>query len=510
MPDASEQLAQKPLTKQELQQLLINMQDQKWRLSNLYWIRDRDGIVVKFKPNWGQLQLFPPKLALRNLILKGRKLGVTTGFCIFWLDTALNHSNVTIGIVADTIDNASAWMRDIIVYAYRRLPPEVLKAVTLTGENATELRFSNDSSISVGVTYRGSITPQILHISELGYISQKQPKRAEEIQTGAVQSVPANGIIVVESTAAGRTGYFYDLCQTAQKGIDWKFFFLPWYDEPLYVKSDERVLEYKIDADYLDQLELKIGRKLPQERRNWWCWKRRELGDKMFSEFPSTPEEAFKQSTEGAYYGRQMLEAWQGGRITKVPVDRHLGVETWWDIGRDTTSIWFVQRSGYEIRLVDYYHNSGEWMVHYANYIGTWRRANNIEFVSCIGPHDLERTSWDTGDGRMQTAMAAGLHFQVVPRGKIADRVEAVRKALPRCVFDEERCAAGIKGLEHYRKKWNPVLGMWNEEPMHDWASHPADAFGYGIQYNASLGGLTGMAGQGRIVARPVQHQVWR
>jgi hypothetical protein len=50
---------------------------------------------------------------------------------------------------------------------------------------------------------------------------------------------------------------------------------------------------------------------------------------------------------------------------------------------------------------------------------------------------------------------------------------------LPRCWFDAERCAKGIHALRHYRREWNEAAQTWRASPVHDHASHGADAARY-------------------------------
>ena len=71
---------------------------------------------------------------------------------------------------------------------------------------------------------------------------------------------------------------------------------------------------------------------------------------------------------KGAYYTTLLTAARKDGRITRVPYDPALPVDTDWDLGiSDKMTIWFSQslRSG-EVRLIDYYENSGEGIPHYA------------------------------------------------------------------------------------------------------------------------------------------------
>ena len=75
-----------------------------------------------------------------------------------------------------------------------------------------------------------------------------------------------------------------------------------------------------------------------------------------------------RRRDQGAYYTTLLAAARKDGRITRVPYDPALPVDTDWDLGiGDAMAIWFSQslRSG-EVRLIDYYENSGEGLPHYA------------------------------------------------------------------------------------------------------------------------------------------------
>ena len=46
----------------------------------------------------------------------------------------------------------------------------------------------------------------------------------------------------------------------------------------------------------------------------------------------------------------------------------------------------------------------------------------------------------------------------------------------PRLWFDERKCKIGLEALAHYRRDYNKRLGEYKATPIHDFASHPADA----------------------------------
>lgn len=475
--------------------LQAKLQDREWRLRSLYWVKDDAGQRVLFKPNWAQQHLYDD-LGPRNLSLKVRQIGITTAYCILWLDTALFSNDFKAGIIAHTKGDASKIFREKVLFPYECLPDEIRAQIPVRAQNKSEIIFEHGSEISVDVSYRSG-TVNVLHVTEYGYICAHTPHRAEEIKTGAFPAAQA-GIIVVEATAKGRTGDFKTMVDEARKGNEWRFNFLPWWKHPKYTYKPTVITDHEgnetVDDPpfaerrdpeglYLDKLEKEIGQQLTRGQRRWWCLKYREQGDKVWSEFPSTPEEAFRASTEGSYYGAQVLDAWQNGRITIIPIEKGLAVETWWDIGMsDSTAIWFVQRYGREIRVVDYYENSGEGLSHYKGYLDDWAKKWGVRFNKAAGPHDLKVRDW-TGEGetRLEAAAKMGLHFRVAPDLPIVDGIDAVRRALPLCVFDEERCAKGIEALESYRKEWNETLLTWHDRPLHDWSEHGSSAFRYGV-----------------------------
>ena len=491
---------------------LALLTDRNWRLRNLYWIKDKDGKRIRFEPNWAQQRAFD-SLSHNNLELKVRQLGITTGYCILWLDTCMFNPDVAVGVIAHTKEDAMTIFREKVKFAYDNLPEDLRAAVPAVKQTESEIIFANGSSIRVGVTFRSG-TVQVLHVTEYGYICAHFPKRAQEIRTGAFEAVPKSGIKVIESTARGRAGHFYDLCDQAQKRPagaplihgDWRFSFLPWWEHPEYAVEEPGFVFTDPEVRYFNDIEAKISRKLSRAQRVWYARKWRDQGDDVRSEYPSTPEEAFQQSTEGAYYGAQLLEAYRAGRVTEVPYDRGLEVETWWDLGvDDSTAIWFLQRQGLTVRAVDYYENCGEGLAHYRRILEEKAKEHGIVYRRHVGPHDLRvRELGNDAKSRLQAAEELGIKFEVAPMLKIADGIEAVRRILPNCWFDESRTAMGRKALEHYRKEWDAVRGCWKDQPLHDWSSHGSDAFRTG-----ATNGDPRMTSK-NTAARPIVAARWR
>ena len=178
---------------------------------------------------------------------------------------------------------------------------------------------------------------------------------------------------------------------------------------------------------------------------------------------------------DGAYYAHEMLQA--ADRITPVPYDRQASVITAWDLGMaDTTVIWFAQYVGQEIRIIDYYENSGLALDHYVSVL----RDKGYNYEQHILPHDVRVKELGTGKSRMEVLQSLGLNgVEVAPMLPVEDGIQAVRTMLDRCWFDAEKCERGIDALHQYRRDWDENGKAWRGRPHHDWSSHAADAFRY-------------------------------
>jgi phage terminase large subunit len=132
---------------------------------------------------------------------------------------------------------------------------------------------------------------------------------------------------------------------------------------------------------------------------------------------------SFTLGVEGSYYAKYMQEAKDEDRIGKVPHAKQSRVYTVWDIGiGDSCAIIFYQIVGNEIHIIDYYET-----------------------------------------------------LQL----RIEDGIEALRGLFPRIFIDATACKQLIKCLENYRKEFDERHQVYKTRPVHDWASHGADAARY-------------------------------
>lgn len=194
-------------------------------------------------------------------------------------------------------------------------------------------------------------------------------------------------------------------------------------------------------------------------------------------EYEQEYECSFSAALIGAYYGKQMEQAEKEGRIGIVPYDPAVPVDTFWDLGiGDTTAIWFLQQVGREFHIIDHLESSGvglDW------YVKEMKKKPYV-YSEIILPHDAAARELGTGRTRVETLRkywGTGIKMRVLPRQDVDDGIHAVRMLLPQCWFDAVKCDRGISALKNYERKYDNKNKIFSDKPLHNWASHSADAF---------------------------------
>lgn len=250
------------------------------------------------------------------------------------------------------------------------------------------------------------------------------------------------GFAVLSGTARGRD-HFFEAAERAKANPDtWDFFSIP-------------VTE--TDALHPDEVEEMKRQMTPNQfAREMLC--------------------SFDAPVEGSYYGDIMVELQAKGMICKVPYDRQAGVVTAWDIGmHDQTSIWFAQRIGREVHVIDYLAGQGKSLEFW---VGQLQR-RGYRYTGHILPHDIKVREMGTGRSRFEVLEQLNLEVTICRDHKIDDGIAAVRSFLPMCWFDEKLTEPGRIGLKGYQAAPAGNLGTMHARPLHNWASHPADSFRY-------------------------------
>lgn len=474
-------------------EIMRKLSDWEWRINNLYKVINEDGQAVTFKMRPVQYAVFT-SMHTRNVYLKSRQHGITTFIMIFLLDQCLFNPNVRCGVIAHGLNEASDLFDNKIKYAYDQLPEFIKEMIPTIRKTGKQIKFSNNSWIKVATSMRGG-NLDFLHVSEFGKICAKYPERSREVVTGCFPAVHLDSTIFIESTAEGRDGAFYDICQRAEKlnlqakkltRRDWKFKFLGWWQDPKNALNDEETKLTIIplrSQEYFLKIEEDYGIELTDNQKAWYVRTEEDLGADIKREHPTTSKEAFEETIEGAYFAKQFQKIYREGRVGSFPFVSGAPVETFWDLGRnDYTVIWFAQRVGGRFVFIDFYRNSGEPFSFYLKLVNDWRIEKGYNYVRHVGPHDLEISDYG-GDGRTRLAQAAAAGIRFVKIDRVLDKtlsIDAAREWLDLCSFDEKNCKEGISHLERYRKEWDARLGRWKNNPLHDECSDTSDAFQQG------------------------------
>ena len=187
-------------------------------------------------------------------------------------------------------------------------------------------------------------------------------------------------------------------------------------------------------------------------------------------------ETSFEASILGSFYGTELREAEEQGRITNIAVDPNVPVHSAWDLGyRDDTSVWWYQVIRGEIHVVDFYSVSGANIQELAQVITD----RGYRYGKHYLPHDAKAKTLASGGKSIieQLAQHLGLGtLSIVPDLSVQDGIQAVRQMLPRVWFDN-RCYEGIEALKQYQREYDEDKKAFRQTPRHDWTSHPADAF---------------------------------
>jgi phage terminase large subunit len=252
-----------------------------------------------------------------------------------------------------------------------------------------------------------------------------------------------NGWLDASGTPKGRAGLLYKLYRDAQATPD------EWFLQVL--KASETGI---LDADQLGMLK----RTMPA------------------NEYEQEMECSFDAAITGAYYAKDLERAEADGRITTVPYDPMVPVNTAWDLGiADSMAITFYQAPrGGSVRIIDYYEASGHGLDHYAGVLDK----RGYKYGKHYGPHDLAVREIGTGKSRVDVARSLGIPFTVLPALRVEDGINAARMLIPRCVFDRKKCELLLEALRQYREKVDEKLNV-SKGPLHDWTSHAADSFRY-------------------------------
>lgn len=511
------------MTPSDLNTLKQLLNDSWWRLNHLYWIEDKMGRLTRFRMNVPQT-LLHKRLWYRNDILKARQLGISTYTALLILDTCLFTPHYHCGIIDKTLPDAQQKLQKIrLAWHYLDYLPDNAspedEALAVLGaeiklrtgqlkkgkpvpatEARTHLSFTNDSHIHIGTNLRGG-TLQFLHISELAHIALHHPARAAEIKTGAINTVPPQGILIKESThEGGKHGINYQLTRQAMENsardaeltpLDFRFFFFSWHHNPEYSlpPDQSQPLDQSL-LQYFDFLEKDHNLSLTDGQKAWYATMSRTMHSNMKQEYPSTPEEAFLSAIHDTIYGKHISRLRSQGRLGgKFSVSPESALYTSWDIGlSDHTVLWLIQPQPPNVLWMDCYSNSQKTLSHYTAKIREWEKEFGPICMHIL-PHDAGRRDPLGKSYQAHLASEGITQTRIVPRTPdIWTGINHLRTLLSSSWFHQRTMESrtdpqtgipqpsALEHLEMYTTQPPGAHGALKETPLHNIHSHTADA----------------------------------
>lgn len=483
--------------------------DSVFRIANLYEIKTIEGERKAFIPSEEQ------KVLIYDLCVRGykalvcpkaRKLGLSTVLCVIAADKIAWESGQEVALVDRTKEDAIDKLDRMVRFAIESLDPRFGVNLAITKDNDAELRIVTkspddlESRYRAGASFRGG-TPQFLHVSEWAAIQFDEPSRSEEIKTGAMEAA-RHGIRVIESTwRGGADGHVWTYVEQAletpedqKTPEDWRIRFFPWWVGKANVREGDIKRVDEATNRYLDEKEVELGIKFTPQQRLWYYFQKRDLGIFIKRENPTTLEECWSTPVEGAIYA-DLIERIRGEqKIIPLTPNPALEVDTVWDLGAPAnTVVWYVQRLGNG--QYDFIDCDGGLDLTTDERVEHMRRKGYTYGCHYV-PHDAAAEQRG-GLTFQEELMRAGLeNVRVVPRtSDIELGINALRKILPHCRFDSERCKHGLKMLSAYHAKIEVGGKHRSENIVHDASSHYADAARVLAEADAS-GMLSGQGGR--------------
>ena len=181
----------------------------------------------------------------------------------------------------------------------------------------------------------------------------------------------------------------------------------------------------------------------------------------------------------GSFYSDQINKARAEGRIANYPYNNNYPVSTYWDLGYDdSTAVWFKQTIGGREVFIDYMEYSNRDLLEDVLDL----KDRGYYYDKHVVPHDAKQHSKQTGITTYEMLENLLLEYnvsgyvQVLEKTSVQAGITAVRRRFSTYFFNEDKCGAAVEKLEMYHRKYDKLKGIFLKDPVHDAASHCADA----------------------------------
>lgn len=291
------------------------------RMERFYYIIDKNLQKIVFKNNRAQ-EDFNNRKHTRNVILKSRQLGFTTFEAIDSLDDTIFTRGFSSLFIAHTKEDAIEIFDKKVDLAWKNFDKDIVNlgwSVDASTANKLKFNFGDGNYSQMIVSNSGrSGTHNRVHISEFAKLCAKYPTKADEIITGTIPSVPADGRIDIESTAEGMGGHFYDIFWEAWTRkreplkTEFKAHFYNWQWDDEDIGKIERLIPTAQMEEGVKFKNYQEAHKLSDREITYYYTKWLSLKkdwDKLHQEYPTTPDEAFI-SSGSPYFDNEKLKTY--------------------------------------------------------------------------------------------------------------------------------------------------------------------------------------------------------
>lgn len=237
--------------------------------------------------------------------------------------------------------------------------------------------------------------------------------------------------------------------------------------DPTYVRmvenADKRMFVKKVSwqdnkffPDVLNEERIKLQKTDPTAYKHIW-------------------EGEFDERFHGFIYADILKTAKEESRLF-APHKQGVDVITAWDLGNaDSTAIWFAQKIGLEVRIIDYYENNFQGLSHYAEYV----KSKPYRYGDHFLPHDGRHERLGMAGSIKDQLSQMGIKCRTLPQATLESGINLTRDLLKTAYIDKEKCSDGLHALRNYQYEFDENRNMYKDKPKHDWASHGSDAMRY-------------------------------
>jgi len=379
-----------------------------------------------------------------------RRAGKTVALCNKVIRAALENKRTFPPPRYGYIGPSFAQAKDL-VWGYFKYYTNVLPNVKIT-EGDLQVTLPNGALINL---YGGAAAYERMRgLYFDGIVADEYPLLNPSMLGSVVRPCLADyqGWAVISGTSNG-DDHFHELKKRAEKEIEhWDLYSIP-------VSETDALLEEEV-----------------QEMRK----------DMTSDEFAREMMCSFDAPIEGSYYGEVLNEIQLAGQITGVPYDPNSLVFTCWDLGiDDEMAIWFIQRCGRELHVIDTIQGTGKGLEYYATQI----KSKPYAYGAHVVPHDIKARELGTGVSRKEVLDNVLPNVFICPDHKPEDGISATRAALRMMWFDKVRCEPGLLALRNYHKS---PTGKPDKSSRSNWTTHFSDALRYGCVAMNMIGLMIG------------------